>query len=51
MLTGAQAMIRALEHEGVEIMFGIPGGTVLPLFDPLGFPSNRGGLLIDCCKL
>lgn len=35
MLTGAQALIRALEHEGVDFMFGIPGGAVLPLYDPL----------------
>ena len=34
-LTGAQALIRALEHEGVEIMFGVPGGAILPAYDPI----------------
>jgi acetolactate synthase-1/2/3 large subunit len=41
MLTGAQALIRALEHEGVDLMFGIPGGAVLPLYDPLLESSIR----------
>jgi len=34
-LTGAEALIRALEHLGVEVVFGIPGGTILPAYDPL----------------
>lgn len=34
-LTGAQALIRALEHEGVDIVFGMPGGAILPAYDPL----------------
>jgi acetolactate synthase-1/2/3 large subunit len=34
-LTGAQALIRALEHEGVDIMFGLPGGAILPAYDPI----------------
>lgn len=34
-LTGAQALIRALEHENVEVMFGLPGGCILPAYDPL----------------
>ena len=34
-LTGAQALIRALEHEGVEVAFGVPGGAILPAYDPL----------------
>jgi acetolactate synthase-1/2/3 large subunit len=35
MLTGAQALIRALEREGVTTMFGVPGGAILPAYDPL----------------
>ena len=35
MPSGAQALTQALEFEGVEVIFGIPGGAVLPLFDPL----------------
>ena len=33
--TGAEIFIETLEREGVEIMFGIPGGAVLPIFDKL----------------
>jgi acetolactate synthase I/II/III large subunit len=35
MMTGAEALIRALEHEGVEVAFGVPGGAILPAYDPL----------------
>ena len=34
-LTGAQSLVRALEHAGVEVIFGIPGGAILPAYDPL----------------
>ena len=34
-LTGAEALIRALEHENVELIFGYPGGCILPAYDPL----------------
>jgi acetolactate synthase-1/2/3 large subunit len=34
-LTGAQCLIRALETVGVDTVFGIPGGAVLPAYDPL----------------
>ena len=34
-LTGAQALIRALELENVDVMFGLPGGCTLPIYDPL----------------
>ncbi|MEZ0357727.1 acetolactate synthase large subunit [Mycobacterium sp. SA01] len=34
-LTGAQAVVRSLEEIGVETIFGIPGGAVLPVYDPL----------------
>ncbi len=34
-ITGAQALIRALEYENVEIIFGYPGGCILPAYDPL----------------
>src|SRR5690348_15922073 len=33
--TGAQSLVRSLEAAGVEIVFGIPGGAVLPAYDPL----------------
>jgi acetolactate synthase-1/2/3 large subunit len=34
-VTGAQSLVRALEAVGVEVVFGIPGGTILPAYDPL----------------
>jgi acetolactate synthase I/II/III large subunit len=33
--TGAAALIRALEESGVDTVFGIPGGAILPAYDPL----------------
>jgi acetolactate synthase-1/2/3 large subunit len=39
-LTGAQSVIRSLEELDVEVIFGIPGGAVLPVYDPL-FDSQR----------
>jgi len=35
MTTGAQSLIRSLEHAGCEVIFGIPGGAILPAYDPL----------------
>ncbi len=34
-LTGAQALVRSLENVGVDVIFGIPGGAILPAYDPL----------------
>ena len=34
-LTGAQALVRSLEMVGAEVVFGIPGGAILPAYDPL----------------
>ncbi len=34
-VTGAQSLIRSLEHAGVDTVFGIPGGAILPAYDPL----------------
>jgi acetolactate synthase I/II/III large subunit len=34
-ITGAEAVLKALEQEGVEVVFGIPGGASMPLYDPL----------------
>ena len=40
-ITGAQAIIKSLEHEGVEVVFGHPGGAILPAYDPLLDSSLR----------
>ena len=34
-LNGGQALIKSLEMEGVEVMFGLPGGAILPVYDPI----------------
>jgi acetolactate synthase I/II/III large subunit len=34
-MTGAQALIRSLELEQTEVIFGLPGGCILPAYDPL----------------
>ena len=34
-LNGGQALIKSLELEGVEVMFGLPGGAILPVYDPI----------------
>ena len=35
LITGAQSLVRSLERAGVEVVFGIPGGAILPAYDPL----------------
>ena len=40
-LTGAQALIKSLEHEGVDTIFGLPGGAILPVYDPIIDSSIR----------
>jgi acetolactate synthase-1/2/3 large subunit len=39
-LTGAQSVIKSLEELEVDVIFGIPGGAVLPVYDPL-FDSQK----------
>ncbi|WP_407923966.1 acetolactate synthase large subunit [Corynebacterium comes] len=39
-MTGAQAIVRSLEELGTDIVFGLPGGAILPLYDPL-FSSTK----------
>jgi len=40
MLPGAELLLKALEDEGVEVVFGYPGGAVLPIYDAL-FKNNK----------
>jgi acetolactate synthase I/II/III large subunit len=41
-MTGAASLVRSLEAAGVDVAFGIPGGAILPLYDPLmDSPSLR----------
>ncbi len=39
-LTGAQSLVRSLEQVGADVVFGIPGGAILPAYDPL-FDSEK----------
>ena len=34
-MKGAQFLVKALEHEGVEVIFGYPGGAIMPVYDAL----------------
>jgi acetolactate synthase-1/2/3 large subunit len=34
-VTGAESLVKSLERSGVEVVFGIPGGAILPAYDPL----------------
>ncbi len=40
-VTGAQALIRSLEQCGAKVVFGLPGGAILPAYDPLRESSVR----------
>lgn len=44
-MTGAQALVASLERVGVEVIFGIPGGAILPAYDPL-FDSKIRHILV-----
>ena len=44
-MTGASALVKALEASGVDVMFGIPGGAILPAYDPI-FDSKMRHILV-----
>jgi acetolactate synthase I/II/III large subunit len=45
-LTGAQSLVRSLEHVGADTVFGIPGGAILPAYDPLFDSPNVRHILV-----
>ena len=45
-MTGAQAVVRSLEEVGTEVVFGIPGGAILPVYDPLYDSSKVRHVLV-----
>ena len=45
-ITGAEALIKSLEMEGVDVIFGYPGGVVLPIYDALYFAKNIRHILV-----
>ena len=42
-LTGAQIVVKFLEDEGVEHLWGYPGGAVLPIYDALDTTATKIG--------
>lgn len=44
-ITGAQMVIKCLQREGVEVIFGYPGGAVIPIYDAI-FDSNIRHILV-----
>ncbi len=40
-MTGASSLVASLEAAGVDVMFGIPGGAILPAYDPIFTSSIR----------
>ncbi len=44
-ISGAQSLVNALEAAGVDVMFGIPGGAILPAYDPI-FDSKIRHILV-----
>ncbi|WP_277050883.1 acetolactate synthase large subunit [Ruania albidiflava] len=44
-MTGAESVVRSLEAVGVDTVFGIPGGAILPVYDPL-FDSSMRHILV-----
>ena len=44
-MNGAASLVRSLEHAGVDVMFVIPGGAILPAYDPL-FDSSIRHILV-----
>ena len=44
-VTGAQGLVTSLEAAGTEVIFGIPGGAILPAYDPL-FDSRIRHILV-----
>ena len=45
-MTGAQSLIRSMEHAGVTDVFGIPGGAILPAYDPMMDSSQIRHILV-----
>ena len=44
-MSGASSLVKSLESAGVDVMFGIPGGAILPAYDPI-FDSSIRHILV-----
>ena len=47
-ITGAEIVIKALIDQGVDTVFGYPGGAILPIYDEL---FQQKSFIKDCLKL
>ena len=45
-MTGAEMVVRAMQEQGVEFVFGYPGGSVLPLYDALFHQDSVKHILV-----
>src|SRR3954465_14910673 len=45
-MTGSQAIVRSLEELGVDDIFGLPGGAILPTYDPLMDSAKINHILV-----
>jgi acetolactate synthase-1/2/3 large subunit len=45
-VTGAESIVRSLEEAGVDVVFGIPGGAILPTYDPLMHSERLRHILV-----
>ena len=44
MISGSEALMRALEHQGVKTIFGYPGGSIMPVYDALYDHTDKSRL-------
>ncbi len=45
-MTGAKMVVQALKDQGVEVVFGYPGGAVLPIYDELFLQNDIRHILV-----
>ena len=50
-LTGAQALIESLIKEGVDVMFGYPGGAIMPVYDALYDYKDKKKSVLEIIKM
>ena len=48
-ITGSEIVLKALQEQGVEVVFGYPGGAVLPIYDSLFKQNSIRSWCHSCC--
>ena len=46
-MTGAQIVVQALKDQGVDTVFGYPGGAVLPIYDEIFQQNEIRHIIVD----